>query len=487
MTPSPLSSELSIHQDVSPPGDIIAPQGDNRSCRLYQIPEEIILELCKFLDGSDVYIMRQTCQKFRRILSTPRFVQPTLWTIGARVHNPRTYFDLPTLKTDWGDVVERLRRRGCCSSCTNARLPGPLGADSTYDRVMRRMENQRQWCDPCMYIHPLILFPHDQRGLASGARCILSLGGIKVCPHFSFSVAEFEKIRRQYTTPERKHRRQLFRCGQCSGGMTGLMLPTVTWVPGFSMWPTRDRIKIKWRLYLKLDKKDFFYIKQYVKDGLNQTDAHRAVQRALSRASKNHDDLLCPHRSFDDGRLLEAFKREYPSNPPLIFPTNEGGATISRQYPDHYERYPDVLLASFQSDDTCRSCNLYESSWGNQVEWKWEVRNEEATGLSLEREITLTIPDLRVPYKYMEHDEWLQMLPPPSYGLLQDVELRHITWCPDKACANGREDLRNHFRVLGNVQSMELYPLFVPEPGVQPAVRGRDLHVRRVEDPLRYV
>ncbi|KAK7948874.1 uncharacterized protein PG986_009760 [Apiospora aurea] len=49
----------------------------------------------------------------------------------------------------------------------------------------------------------------------------------------------------------------------------------------------------------------------------------------------------------------------------------------------------------------------------------------------------MPVPDLAAPWSVI-HDVWLQMLNPESYGLTTDKDLKHITWCPDKRCANGR-------------------------------------------------
>ncbi|KAK7963923.1 hypothetical protein PG988_010897 [Apiospora saccharicola] len=152
----------------------MAPHDNNFSSGLYRIPEELVLEICELLGGSDMYVMRQTCRKLRRILSSRQFVTPTLWTDRTRIS------DLPSLATDWGDVLERLRRRQCCSSCTDVRFAPLAGAQSSYDKVMSRMVNNFKWCISCLASHPLIMFSHSQRNLPDEeAMCILGGGGIR--------------------------------------------------------------------------------------------------------------------------------------------------------------------------------------------------------------------------------------------------------------------------------------------------------------------
>lgn len=47
-----------------------------------------------------------------------------------------------------------------------------------------------------------------------------------------------------------------------------------------------------------------------------------------------------------------------------------------------------------------------------------------------------------------EYNVWRQLLSPASYGLAEDTELRHITWCPDKQCANGGKGWAAHRQCL---------------------------------------
>ncbi|KAK7911585.1 hypothetical protein PG985_014066 [Apiospora marii] len=281
--------------------------------------------------------------------------------------------------------------------------------------------------------------------------------------------------------------------------------PSATWRP--VTWPrhTYGRVEIEWEIPLRLDKKELFYVKGRMTRGLYGVDAVRVVRKALAKATKKHNGFLCPHRSFDEERVLWAFKSAYPYKPMKIpisvhrlrtedrierlslakdhpggFPTNRearGALPRRREARGAHRRRREV------ADVACLQCNPFCSAWGNHPRWHWVLRDYEDGGLCLQRSMHLFIPNLKW-YSPRDYDDWTQMLPPPSYGLPEDKELRHITWCPDKACANGKS-WNNHVRVLRKVWLWNTEQ-YVPPPNAYPASRSFDVEARRVEDPCEY-
>ncbi|KAK8113017.1 hypothetical protein PG984_013543 [Apiospora sp. TS-2023a] len=455
----------------------MAPHDNNSLCGLYRIPEELVLEICELLVGSDVYIMRQTCRKLRRILSSPQFVISTTWIDERRVA------DLPSLATDWGDVLERLRRRQFCSSCTNVRFAALAGAQSTYDKVMSRMVNNFKFCVSCQVSHPLIMFSHFQRNLSGDeSMCILGEGGIMVCPHFTLSMAKIENWRG--SVPEGS-RAKVFKCNECFSGMNGSVPPSVTWWPSY--WPPHfcGRVDIHWAFPLKLGKKELSYVKRAMTRGLDGVSAAQALRKALSKAAGDYDHLLCPHQSFNDRRFLDMFKRAYPYKSqrfPLPVHQLRVGYHAERLQTCTENPEGPARNSEFRGE-TCKYCNPFNSTWGCRTTWSWILGGRGDDCLYLQRTFVVYIPGLKF-YSPRRFDDWTQMLPPPSYGLPQDEELRHITWCPDKTCAKGKS-WDNHCRVLRKVWHLftdQLLPLTS-----KPAVRPFDVSAPRVEDPCQYV
>lgn len=147
-------------------------QDNTAGSHLYQLPDELLLGICRHLEGSDVYIARQTCFLLRRVLSDEEFVSPARG-LQALLRLPAT----PERGVDWEDVHERLRRRGCCSACSDARMPKEDGGDSDFDTTLQPLVNETQYCLACNDWHPRIMFSHTQRRstsppfLARGKAC----------------------------------------------------------------------------------------------------------------------------------------------------------------------------------------------------------------------------------------------------------------------------------------------------------------------------
>lgn len=226
--------------------------------------------------------------------------------------------------------------------------------------------------------------------------------------------------------------------------------------------------------------------------GLDGFDAVGAVRKALEKAAERHNHLLCPHQSFDDGRLLNMFKSSRPWVEPPKSKINSNG--LHRHTVGHFlglqlgrDRPSGSTTALETLGATCEYCSSFNSSssWGHQVTWHWIFRDKEDGGLYLKREFSLYVPDLKR-YSPRNFDDWTQMLPPTSYGRLQGKELRHITWCPDKACANGKST-ENHARVLSNVWHVLADNYVPPRSKARPVLRYFDNSARRVEDQCLYV
>ncbi|KAK8040205.1 hypothetical protein PG993_008616 [Apiospora rasikravindrae] len=230
---------------------------------LYRLPDELVLAICRNLEeGSDVYIMRQVCSLFRRIMSSAEFVRSVQMKIIVRCGRP--IVDFPRLRVDWEDVFERLRRRRCCSACIDARLPKHIGGDSAYDAVMLRMANETRYCVRCQTRHPLIMFSHAQRNVSRGAICVMAEGGVAICPHHTISLDKLRDwqgiIRRrgdgQKTPP------WLLRCELCFQDLEEPLRslayqPSATYLlPGAAKTAgTEGALCVQWTMPLRVDAK----------------------------------------------------------------------------------------------------------------------------------------------------------------------------------------------------------------------------------------
>ncbi|KAK7920000.1 hypothetical protein PG985_008022 [Apiospora marii] len=436
---------------------------------LYQLPEEILLTICRELAGSDVYIMRQTCSNFRRILSTPEFVErEKLFCIYIPRKRPKT--EVPKSGIDWQDVYERLRRRRCCMACIDARLPQQIGGDSAYDTAMLRLANRTKYCTECRTQHPLIMFSKKQREAEDGGSiCIMAEGGIAVCPHHTVSLETLREWQDALRSrgEDAKHQAPpwFLRCDVCFSEMeeprrSSAVQPAATCLlpelmklyahkdsvsSGEPMvTATRGALCVQWTMPIPVREKEAVAVgTKSLYYSIGERDSHGAdkVEEALFQvAEAGYNDLLCPHTSFDSlATFHEYLRKAYRAARDF----EDGCEWTNRLDPiQGFVQRCNMSSWAALSDGLCRICSrpgylrpLYQVYQPLQrYEHRWVVSKH---GLALQQQLTLPVPDLSVPFT-SAHEVWLQMLSPRSYGLNGDTELQHITWCPDRRCANGR-------------------------------------------------
>ncbi|KAK8078554.1 hypothetical protein PG996_004724 [Apiospora saccharicola] len=436
---------------------------------LYQLPEEILLAICRELEGSDIYIMRQTCSNFRRILSVPEFVGweklDSLYILGK----PPTV-ELPKADVDWQDVYERLRRCSSCWACIDARLPKQIGGDSAYDTAMLQLANKAKYCTECRTEHPLIMFSKKQREARNGAICIMAEGGISICRHHTVSLRtlrEWQDALRSKGEDAQHHAPPWFlRCDVCFREFeeplrslavqpaATCLLPEVMQLYGRKdsvlsdksmMTATQGALCVQWTMPFWVNKKAAVAAGpkslDYIKNRHDASHGFKKVKEALLQAAEaGYKDLLCPHASFDRHPIFYHYVRDAFGAARRF---EEGCEWESRVDPiQGFVQRSNKQSWGPRGDRLCRICGWpgylrplhHRYSPLQEYEHRWIVGKH---GLALQQQLTLPVPDLSAPFS-RAHEVWLQMLSPGSYGLDADTDLQHITWCPDRRCANGR-------------------------------------------------
>ncbi|KAK8135204.1 hypothetical protein PG984_007216 [Apiospora sp. TS-2023a] len=479
---------------------------------LYQLPEETLLAICRELEGADVYIMRQTCSNFRRILSVPEFVGWEKLSCLCTLGKPPTV-ELPKADVDWKDVHERLRRRGNCWACVDAQLPQQIGGDSAYDTAMLRLANQAKYCTECRTEHPLIMFSKKQREVETEAVCIMAEGGVSICPHHTVSlrtVREWQDALRskgedaQHLAPP-----WFLRCDVCFSEFdeplrssavqpaATCLLPEVMQLsypkqPSYSlnerMTAPQGALCAQWTLPFRVNKKvaiaagwtasDYRKVRRHA----SPHEVKKVEEALLQAAEAGYNDLLCPHNSFNKKYIFHDYLRE------------AFGAAIDFQDGCEWKSRVDPFQGFVQQrnkfswgpwgDRFCPICSepgylrpLHSdfNRW-QKYEHRWIVGKH---GLALQQQLTLPVPDLSAPFS-MAHEVWLQMLSPRSYRLTADTDLQHITWCPDRRCANGRswathqrhlDIIRAHYDVSRRYKNSPDLPRAPREPFYNPRLR----------------
>ncbi|KAK7948875.1 uncharacterized protein PG986_009761 [Apiospora aurea] len=291
---------------------------------LHRLPEEIMLEICRDPDGSDVYIMRQTCSLFRRILSDPEFVGPVQTQYFMRSSPP--VLNLPHRQVGWEDVFERLRRRRCCSACVDARLPGQVGfeAGSAYDTTMFWMANETKYCIECQVPHHLITFSKSQREVEGGAICIMVEGGVAICPHHTVSLRQLLEWRKVIRSNNHPSPPWFLRCDLCfqefeeplrysavQPSATCLSPETIKLPDHLKGTAIQGALCVQWTIPLRVKTKAAVAAATTAFDyrvGEHESHGAEKIEEALTQAAEaGYNNLLCPHISFDGLPIFHNF------------------------------------------------------------------------------------------------------------------------------------------------------------------------------------
>ncbi|KAK8863129.1 hypothetical protein PGQ11_009364 [Apiospora arundinis] len=293
------------------------------------------------------------------------------------------------------------------------------------------------------------MFSQSERENEYGSMCIIAEGSVSICPHHSVDWATLREWREiiEDRDDEDKTPPWLLRCDQCFQELEeplrasavppqATYLPKNPWEWGFGRrWSTSEgALCVQWCMPLQVDKATVMDQKWSLdtKEPPGESERSKAAElrKAFAAADETYNDLFCPHASFDDPRTYQnlhylatrsaGLYRDYSGG----FELTKEGFRPSRSLPH---------LKGSIGDDICRLCGHH-----------WQMRlKEHFQGF----EYLWTVPDLTDPFSE-EHQVWLQMLNPTSYNLDTDTELRHITWCPDKECANGGRNWAGHLGAL---------------------------------------
>lgn len=197
----------------------------------------------------------------------------------------------------------------------------------------------------------------------------------------------------------------------------------------------------------------------------------RDVQAALEVAQKRHPRLLCGHISFTDGAFLRAFcidgcscesvaNHDIPAiavnchlhshNPKFT------GIATDPYMRCHCERSPSLRCDYIRRPATY-SLRKYEASKEEidyslvsahgvrccncSIDYGWQ-RIGNHFFIRMTRKLSKYILG---PEDVCSNAQFTQHLDPYSYGILDDEETKHITWCQDRRCSNSR-NYSNHLR-----------------------------------------
>ncbi|KAK8040091.1 hypothetical protein PG993_008502 [Apiospora rasikravindrae] len=329
---------------------------------------------------------------------------------------------------------------------------------------MFRMANETKYCTMCHAWHPLIMFSQRQRNVAwapptnassdsgsaqsdreDGAVCIMAEGGVAICPHLTVSLETMREWHEAVFRDRSMGRSWPWRCELCFQDLeepfrSAAAQPAATYIPSRDSRPHRKvmgNAYLQWTMPLQIDAATVLGgdWKSLQDDGdatgtKSRSEHIEKLEAALAKAAETYNDLLCPHVRFDDPYTLQDFARHSAQT---LKDFRNGHTWSCRLWMDGWvQMHPTGMDWLGDRIDLCKTCSAgpWNRSFGVRTvpgaQWEYQWVLSEHGGLSLQRQLDRA------------YEAWRRMLSPASYGLDTDTELRHVTWCPDKRCANGQ-------------------------------------------------
>lgn len=150
-----------------------------KGCCLFELPEELLLEILKHLPHSSLYLLRQTCTTFRRVSMDVTFKEFNLeFSVPLDESSCITQAGYEQRQM----IRDVLVRQTHCNDCNRFRETGRLK-----EKMVELYEPM--FCKVCDDHHAALFFARDQRyRKLYGPGCCLGQHGLfTICSHISFS------------------------------------------------------------------------------------------------------------------------------------------------------------------------------------------------------------------------------------------------------------------------------------------------------------
>ncbi|KAJ3462672.1 hypothetical protein MRS44_007458 [Fusarium solani] len=155
-------------------------------CWLFELPEELLLEILKHLPHSSLYLLRQTCTTFRRVS-----MDSTFRDFNLEFSKPlNESFCITQAGYEQRKMIRNvLVRRTHCDDCNRFRETGHLK-----EKMMELYEPM--FCRVCDDHHAALFFARDQRycKLHGGGCCLGRRGSFPICSHISLSAYDLRSF-----------------------------------------------------------------------------------------------------------------------------------------------------------------------------------------------------------------------------------------------------------------------------------------------------
>ncbi|KAF5642686.1 hypothetical protein F52700_3113 [Fusarium sp. NRRL 52700] len=377
---------------------------------LQKLSPELIIETMLLLPHSSLYILQQTCQKFRQLSK-----RDTFKTFNLEFRDGSQSYCISENGYQQRKVIRDIfARRTLCQECNDHCDSGKL------QEAMQKLY-ELQYCNGCKASHPALFFSPEEKG-KQYTQCLGRIGNFPLCSHESYAGPDMATLsnvggrRRKITCEDLSHKPSppdsLFEISYAPSGFLDILPASIL-----------DGGPIKRRLHFIL----ITTIHLVVLDGCSDKRTEEAV-RQLQNGSYTVSDAkaICKHFS---GEILEECAASDPSKC-SCFPRSETGLEECTSF-------------STVPSATCRICgtkyhlSLRQDGAGRSA--KANARGKTIIDLKIERNIfmeTFLHPTWLFNLNYNQDKECDSRL---KRNPLLDEEMKHILWCDNSGCATGSE------------------------------------------------
>ncbi|KAM7198126.1 hypothetical protein V8F33_005184 [Rhypophila sp. PSN 637] len=460
--------------DEQEPPWILGRRANHANCPFYMIPEEIVLRIVSNLDHFSKAMAMRTCGRFLRISFDPSLCPPktkgqsvlgnwcvseiSVWPPFEQDEWSVTYQERLALRARWEQMDRLLDRDRFCAPCRRFR------DDGRYKNALQALQ-EPLWCSYCEKTHKRAFFSAHERTKATTQDdpriCILGEGKSQVCAHLSIKLdttgttlyPEIEESNRPWIESESwLLRGGIHTCRHPDHDQDHRVPWHQRWMGSFSDQSERpcvNNLERGSRLSLKFGTTIFI---ANVNGEPHETRAW--LQERLADKADALDKMTCPHVTARDGQLMLPFAPGHCA----CFDSHGWPAHTSTLY-DSNSCHPILWGGVTRKSGLCCRCQTAQSASGSREGHKL-MASEDGPGspnihqyecqtcsctytwrrldlrlyLQIEGHAQRFGPSSLLDWKDQTRYHWLSNIHPDSFGIQQDVELRHVAWCDDINC-----------------------------------------------------
>ncbi|KAK3349695.1 hypothetical protein B0T25DRAFT_548729 [Lasiosphaeria hispida] len=429
---------------------------------LCTLPEELLLQIMRYLDPTSIQCLRRTSRIFLRLFSSPCFSHQHNKELSIRLFSclpytpwarPSRAFEAEAHTRRFIEYLERDARRNLCVSCR------AVESDLKGFHRARNLIEKRLYCAACGVEHPLVYFSAAERQKDEQARvCIGYEGHFRLCEH---KVINWKTVtdatRKLMSYPANDH--AFIPLLECTAAMhipTNHTITAQKW-PGGKIFPRlylhryKDRnfsLRVEWAAHLPLSEPASSG--RHLVDDL--TDRLKLLRRGTAEyfAPQSRPGYLPEMRLFDPNRCDFLDYTGTPSGTGIggdwsLAPPSDSNTQSCRTHtgPGCSLRRPkDPRSRTTDEDGYAVGSHIMRTLFGmgRRLPYHLGVKaracseGDRCLVLSYVRDIFVAdISDAGC--RKVTHS-WCEALDPDSYKLAEDSENEGTLWCRNETCAN---------------------------------------------------